>query len=476
MKKISIYILTLILLVNCTDNLKDATDFTSVENPNLSEGSVVGQPNSSNIWLTGLERQLANAINEILILAELGSDNYVNTQTFFNQFMDGLEIRNDDPDMEDTYFAIARLREMARFGLNTVGPGDTEYNTEIEAEYNFFEGLAYLYSAMYFSNVPTEPGQPTTSSTENYNFAVASFNIALGLNPKPEYHLAKARAYYYLGNVSEASSAASAAIGLDPDFLRSANFDEQNGPDSTFDDALFERATFDDLQPLPSLDFLDPKYSFVSAAEDAPVHYLKAEEAYLILAEANLANTNATGAQTNLEDLLGVIATREVREIDDSIEGRPDASANSANFPDRPDNTAVVVNGRSGLVLDRQAGMIMVPSVSGTSLSQSEIDAIANDDAALALLYRTRQEVFIAEGIRLVDMGVKLVIHQNEFLQNININDGDLGTVKVVPSFIAAVESDLDSFTYTGNIATITIDLNQILVANKTASEVLPFH
>ncbi|GAA4805913.1 hypothetical protein [Litoribaculum gwangyangense] len=476
MKKISTYILTLILLVNCTDNLKDATDFTAVENPNLSVGTVVGQPNSSNIWLLGLERQLANAIDEFLMLAELGSDNYVNTQTFFNQFMDKLEIRNDDPDMEDTYFDIARLREMARFGLTTVGPGDVEYNAEIEAEYNFFEGLAYLYSAMYFSHVPIEPGGVTFSSTENYNSAIASFDTAIGLNAKPEYHLAKARAYYYLGNVTEASSAASAAIGLDPDFLRSAQFDEQNNPDNQFEDALYERATFDDLQPLPTLDFLDPKYSFVSAAEDAPVHYLKAEEAYLILAEANLANSNAAGAQTNLEDMLAVVATREVREIDDSIEGRPDASANAANFPARPRTTSVVVNGRSGLVLDRQSGDIMVPSVSGTSLTQAEIDAITNNDSALELLYRTRQEIFIAEGIRMVDMGVKLVIHQNEFLQNTNISDGDPGTTPVIPSFIDSVKANLDSFTFSSNVATTTIDLNQILVANKTSSAVLPFH
>jgi tetratricopeptide (TPR) repeat protein len=324
--------------------------------------------------------------------------------------------------------------------------------------------------------VPIEPGGVTFSSTENYNSAIASFDTAIGLNAKPEYHLAKARAYYYLGNVTEASSAASAAIGLDPDFLRSAQFDEQNNPDNQFEDALYERATFDDLQPLPTLDFLDPKYSFVSAAEDAPVHYLKAEEAYLILAEANLANSNAAAAQTNLEDMLAVVATREVREIDDSIEGRPDASANSANFPARPRTTSVVVNGRSGLVLDRQSGDIMVPSVSGTSLTQAEIDAITNNDSALELLYRTRQEIFIAEGIRMVDMGVKLVIHQNEFLQNTNISDGDPGTTPVIPSFIDSVKANLDSFTFSSNVATTTIDLNQILVANKTSSAVLPFH
>ncbi len=478
MKKISLYIIAIGLLIGCTDNLKDATDFTSVENPNLSEGTVVGQPNSSNIWRAGIERQMANALNEILILAELGSDNYVNTQTFYSQFLDQLEIRNDDPDMEDTYFDIARLREMAKFGLETVGPGDVEYNATTEADYHFFEGMSYLLSGMYFSFVPQEKGGPTFSSAENYNTAIASFDVALGLNPKAEYHLAKARAYYYLGNQAEAVSSANAAIGLDSDFTRFTEFDEQNLPANTIESALYERATFDDFQPLPTLDFLDPKYSFVDAENDAPVHFLKAEEAYLILAEANLASGNVAGAQTNLEDLLAVVATREVREIDDSIEGRPDASANSANFPARPSVAADVVNGRAGLVLDRQAGDVMIPSVSGTSLTQADIDAMVNDDAALELLHRTRQEIFIAEGIRFVDMGVKLVIHQNEFLQNSNINDGDPGTTAVIPSFIDAVKANLDAITYDAgtNTATTAIDLNEILVANKSAAEVLPFH
>lgn len=479
MKKISIYILTIFLLVNCSDNLKDATDFNSVENQNLAIGTVVGQPNSSRIWLSGIERQLAITLNEILILAELGSDNYVNTQTFYSQFLDRLEIRTDDPDMEDTYFSISRLREMSRFGLNSVGPGDSEYSSEIEAEYNFFEGIALLYSAMYFSHVPLVEGGSTVSSTENYNEAIKSFEKAITLNDKkPEYHLAKARAHYYLGNKTEAFTSASNAINLNSDFLRSAGYDQQNGPSNTFESALYQRATFDDLQPLPTLDFLDPKYSFISPTLDPSVHYFKAEEAYLILAEANLSDNNIPAAKNNLKDLLEVVKKREVREIDDRIEGRPDNSANSAIFPKRPNTSSVIVNGRTGLVLDRQATSINVPSVSGTSLTESEINSISNDDNALILLYRTRQEIFIAEGIRFVDMGIKLVIHQNEFLQNNNINDGDPGTIPIIPTFINAVKADLDSFTFDSNtnIASTKINLNQILVSNKNSNEVLPFH
>ena len=69
----------------------DLTDFTTVVNPNLSQESVLGQPNSSVIWLTGMERQLSIVINEVVINAEIASDNYNNDQTFYNQFLDNLE-------------------------------------------------------------------------------------------------------------------------------------------------------------------------------------------------------------------------------------------------------------------------------------------------------------------------------------------------------------------------------------------------
>lgn len=471
MKKL-IIIFTAILTFGCTGDFGDVTDFKQVENPNLSEASVVGQPNSASIWLTGLERQLALVFQETLTLAELGSDNYVNTQTFFNQFMDGLEIQITDPDMRDTQRDIQRLRELAKFGIAEVGPGDPNYDTTTEAEFNYFEGLAYLFSAMYFSALPAEPvGVPVTAD-QHYQNAIASFDLAISLSAKPEYHLAKARANYYLGNKSEAVNSANNALSLDSSFDRTVMFDESNGPSNTFEDALYERATFDDLQPLPTLDFLDPKYSFLDPNEDAPVHYMKAEEAYLILAEAALSDNDIVAARTNLNALLDLIATREVRTIDDSIEQRSQVDEGS-----RPDNSSIVVNGRAGLVLNRQDGDIDVPSVSGTSLTSTDIASMEDNDAGLSLLYRTRQEVFIAEGLRFVDMGVKLVIDENEILLNENINEGDFGTVPVIPSFIAAVISDLDAITYTpgSNVATTAINLSDILVANKSSDLVVPF-
>lgn len=474
MKKIILTIIcTVSLLVACTDGFNDTVDFTVVENPNLSENSVVGQPNSATIWALGIEREISRTLNEILILAELGSDNYNNDQTFYNQFLDDLDIRTTDPDIRDTQNEIARVAKMAIFGLEEVGPGDPEYTTELEAEFNFYLGISRLFSGMYFSALPQETLGAPISSADNLQSAIASFDVAINLLAKPEYHLAKARANYLLGNKSEAVSAAQAALNSNSSFTRFAQYDQLNGPVNTMESALFARATFDDFQPLPTLDFLDPKYSFLSPEQDPSVHYLKAEEAYLILAEANLSDNNLTGAQTNLEDLLTLIGTREVRNFDDKIEGRTHFDEGS-----RPDNATIVVNGRAGLVLDRQAGNVDIPSVSGTSLTNADITAMVLGDAALELLYRTRQEVFIAEGLRFVDMGVKLVINENEILQNENISDGDASTIPVIPSFINSVIGDLDAITYVSGsgVATTTINLTSILVANKTSTEVLPFH
>ncbi len=473
MKKIIYTALTAILIFSCTDDLKEVVDFTDVLNPNLSETSVVGQPNSAGIWAKGIEREIARTFNEILILAELGSDNYMNDQTFYSQFLDELDIRTTDPDIRDTQNEIARVAKMAQFGIETVGPGDPNYTAAQEAEFNFYLGLSRLFAGMYFSALPQETLGAPISFTDNFQSALTSFEAAIAIAPKPEYYLGVARANYYLGNKAAAVAAANSALTSSDSFTRFAQFDEVNLPANTLESALYERATFDDFQPLPTLDFLDPKYSFLSASQDPSVHYLKAEEAYLILAEANLADGNVSDAQDNLKDLLTLIGTREVRNIDDRIEGRTHFAPAT-----RPDNAGVVVNGRAGLVLDRQAANVDIPSISGTSLTVAEIDAMTNNDAALELLYRTRQEIFIAEGIRFVDMGVKLVINENEILQNSNVSDGDFGTVAVIPSFIAAVSGDLDAITYdaVAGTASTTVNVNSILVANKSAAEVLPFH
>ena len=150
----------------------------------------------------------------------------------------------------------------------------------------------------------------------------------------------------------------------------------------------------------------------------------------------------------------------------------------SSDDTSRPNSSAITVNGRTGLILDRAAGKVNIPAVSGTSLTSVDISAMQADDAGLALIYRTRQEIFIAEGIRFVDMGIKLVINENEILQNDNITDGDAGTVAVIPSFIDSVKDELDAITFdsANNVATTDQDVTALIVQNKTSDAVVPFN
>jgi len=451
----------------------DLTDFTTVVNPNLSQESVLGQPNSSVIWLTGMERQLSIVINEVVINAEIASDNYNNDQTFYNQFLDNLDINKVDDDVADIQFAIQRLRAMSVFGIDEVGPNDPNYNAETEAEYKFMRGLASMYSGMYFVALSDVPGSAPKTADENLAEAVINFTDAIAVNPKPEYYLGQARAHYLRGHKDSAMASAQAALDASGDFIRVATYDESENPDNVMEDALYERGTFDDLQPLPTLDFLDPKYSFLSPTQDDPVNYLKAEEAHLILIEGLISNGDVDGAKAKMEELAVLVASRPARSIDDSIEGRTHFAPGT-----RPDSACVVVNGREGLVLSRDIGDVTIPNVSGTSLTQADIDGIAGETDALYLLYRTRQEIFIAEGMRMVDMGVKLVLSEEEELLNDNVSDGGLGTVPQIPPFIDSVKDQLDLIQYTPGecTASTVIDVSQILVDNRMSPMVLPFH
>ncbi len=140
-KNIITIIVSLFFVTACDNEFKDVVDFTSATNPNLSGASVVGLPNSSILWKTGIEREISRTFNEILILAELGSDNYVNIQTYFSQFMDGLDIRTTDPDIRDTQNEIARVMRMAEYGIETIGPNDPDYTAATQAEFNFYLGV-----------------------------------------------------------------------------------------------------------------------------------------------------------------------------------------------------------------------------------------------------------------------------------------------------------------------------------------------
>ena len=469
----SILISALVLFISACEEFEPNK---GIENPNLLLENVIGSPGSTASWITGQERQMAIVYNRMLELTEIGSDNYENVQTFFNQQFDALNILFQDANVDNLAFRIADLRTSGNVGLQSVQPADPDGTDAQRAELLFFVGWAKLLGGELFVALPdtelpdSDPATPKTP-TENVNAAVVDFLAAEALNPTHAgYKLALARAYHYLGDQTNAVTKANEALAIDATFTRTVEFDGANQPDNDFADALFERGNFDDLQPLPRLDFLDPKY-FVEGDDESPIYIQKAEEAYLILAEAELANNDVVAARGHLTNLLALVNTREMNEFDDSVEGRDGT---------RPATAAVMVRAsaadpfRAGLVIDRQLGGddVTVPRISGTSIVQADIDALTDQLVTLEMVYLMRQEIFIAEGRRFVDLGIKIPISENEQLLNPSVTATHI--LSSIPSF---VPTDMDAFTFdTGaNQATITHNMNAVLVTNRADAAVVPF-
>ena len=470
---------TLVLTMSALSltSCEDPDDLFDPRNPDLTIDAVVGTPNSAGRLLLGCERQLAIAYNEILPITEIASDNYVNTQTFFNTSLDDLEIDFRDADLNDTQFALARLRAIANLGLETIGPGDENYTAAQNASFLYFRGLSQLLLGSYFSTAPSESGGVLRTRNELYVAAVADFTDALALNQDaPSLLLARARANYQAGQCDAASTDAQALLDAAPEFVRYVMFDVVEGVPNTFQDAIADRASFDDLQPLPRLDFLDPKYSgILDATNDFDIPYLKAEEAHFILAEAALSGGDVDEARTQMLAALDLISVRPQATFDDSSEGRIERAPST-----RPDTATAIVasapgaNPVEGLILDRGEGPVTVPSVSGTSVSPETINELDDVTSALEILYLMRQEVFIAEGRRFIDLGLTFTPSERELLLNDNVTTADVEPV--IPDFIAANRENLDAFTYdaAAGEVTIAVDFNSVIVENRESEFVVP--
>lgn len=429
---------------------------TEVQNPDIRLDEALTTSNSATNWLNGLERRAALVMNNFLTTAEIATDNVVNANTFYNQNVGGGTIRHIDTDITNINFHFNRLREQALYGIEVVIPDfdPDAAGTAVEAEFYFFKGYAHLLAAENMAFFPADaydeevegsgvPVGPAAHFTE----AIQAFTDAIAINDIPDYHLALARANYGAGNQTEAVQAANDFLdAADADFIRYIEFDGVVGPTSTIQNAVYDRQSFNDLQPLPRLDFLDPKYGDEPGTDQSPIPMLKAEEAHLILAEAEIADGNIPAAMLILSDLVGLVADRGTDEFDETTEGRIGRDGN----PQRPNTSDFIVAPEpeadfiEGLVLDRTA-VTPVPRISGTSVTVDLLDLITTDDIeALRIVYLMRQEIFFLEGRRLFDLGVRFPISENELLNNPNATTDHI--VPVIPSHIPEPYSSMNTF------------------------------
>ena len=461
----------------------DFLDPTGVNNPTVTEETFLGTPNAAASWTRGVERQLAATINEVVMGAEVASDNVFNNRTLFSKVFDIPQIEASDFDVTNIQEAIHRLRQMADRGLTVVVPADETATDETRARLHLYRGFAFLLAGELFVGLPGEADGPVLSPAEHLARAVQDFEAAAGLTSEPAREmaavLAVARAQYAAGNRAAAEAAAQQVKATAPDVILWAEYDAVDGPGNTMQFAVYDSPVGDEFQPLPRLDFLFPKYYSEVAGDQSPIAVVKGEEAFLILAEAALAQSDVPGARAELLELLDLVASRPTALIDDRGQqrGRQGGTWIYPNTSDILVAASPDADPRAGLVLTRSGDPVEVPTVSGTSVTAAMLNAATTVEEMLYLLYLMRQEIFVLEGRRMTDLGMRFPVALDEALTNPQIDEGSDALQARIPNFIP-LDYGLDSFDYEDGetLAVIHNDLNAVLVANRASDAVLPFH
>ena len=246
----------------------------------------------------------------------------------------------------------------------------------------------------------------------------------------PQVSAALARAHRLQGNATGAEAAARSALADEPNLLFAPPYDDASLPNTAV--FFLVLRALQEMQPLPRLDFLDPKYSVRSS----PIPIATAEEMHLILAEAALARDDLAAARTGLANAISIAGTRGTVSFDENDERR------NADLSIRPRDSEIMIRAdtagpyRAGLVVDRPADDLDVPHISATSLDADSIAGLSSADELWHALWLARQEIMLLEGRRLADLGIQLPMMQREIDLNPNIDEGDPGTVVIVPAYI----------------------------------------
>lgn len=444
----------------------DLIDPTQVENPDITQEKLFQDATGgAKPLITGLEYAFADAVNRSTYFLEVVSDNYVNVSTFISTQLDNPRLISPNDqylgDAREIYFKFQTLHALCDFGLNTVLPKDAEATDEDKAVTLFYKGMAILLLCENFQAFPLqENGQMIRSEVAIKN-AIDAFNqsLALGGNAS-NIKLALARAYRIDGNKTSSVQAANDAIALNPNNVFYANYDPINLTNITTGFLVVRPQQ--DMQPLPRLDYLDPKYPTVNGSDPIPV--LKTEEAYLILAEAALSNGSVDEAKTALINAVNLVASRMTRTITDNDRGRN--RPNESTYLVKADANSSAI---AGLIFKREGATVTNYPISGTSLTEEKINSLNTVDELFHVLYLMRQEIFFTEGRRMNDLGIRLPVMGRQIDANPNVNQGDYGTVVYVPDFIPQ-GNGMDEFNIdiSAGIVTITYDMNKILTQNKT--------
>ncbi len=459
----------------------DAIDPTSVNNPTTTDEDLAEAKNPLEALMPGLRAQFARMINAYVVATSVISDDYSIHGT-------GIVVDMDEPHLvtpdlvnstgtsaSGAYWNVQELRALGDFVIDVIIPSDPSPDAALVAEAHYYRAMAYLTLGEIFSHAPHEEDGQAQPASAALDKAVTDLQSATAFGPQTQ--AALARAHRLQGNASAAAAAANAALGSDPSLLFAPPYDDAFlANTSVF--FLVLRA-LQEMQPLPRLDFLDPKYT----ERGSPIAIAKAEEMHLILAEAALAGGDLDGARTALVNAINLAGTRGTVSFDDIDERR------NADLSLRPRSSEITIRAdansayRAGLVKDRPGEGLTVPSVSATSLDADSVAALGSADELWHALWLARQEIMLLEGRRLADLGIRLPMMRREIDQNTNISEGDPGTVAIVPGYIPQtpryamdIYSPVDIYDGTGPDAqllvtevTMQVDMNRVLVQNSAS-------
>ncbi|MGE5314933.1 MAG: hypothetical protein ACM3Q4_09590 [Acidobacteriota bacterium] len=458
----------------------DLVDPSKVENPQITQEALdANAVGGATPLVTGLKRYFAIAQSNAALTTDIVSDNYDNRVSYFSSILDTpRELQPNDLTLntnllavpasaanpqDGMYFYLQNLRALADVGLSSVLPNDATTTDVQRGEVHFYRGMALLLLSENFSSFPiTEKGAPV-SSAEGVQQAIAAFKAAASVTTsaqmKSACHFALARAYRLAKDRANAAAEAQAALALSPSFVFNAEFDAASLANRAYGAAV--QRSNNDIQPLPRLDFLDPKYT----QPNTPIAVLKAEEAHLILAEAAIVGGDLVAARASMINAITLAKSRATVSFNDK-----DTRLTRPNDESYAVKSDPLASPKSGLIKKRGGSSVVTTgSISGTSLNASDINAMTTAQQLYAGVYLLRQEIFFFEGRRMSDLGIRLPVNQRQIDGNPLMPAGSPGTRVVVPAYIPAGDG-LDQYSVDAASKTVTIafDLNAIIAANIT--------
>ena len=464
--------LRLLLVATVAVSGCDFLDPTAVENPRTTADDLAAAENPTASLVPGLRAQFARMVSSGSVLTEVVSDNYSIHGTGLNKEYDSPRamtptVNNSTSTATGLYWNAQELKALANFIIDTIAPGDATATAEQIAEAHYFRGMALLTLGENFSHVPVERDGAPVAADGILDLAVADLGQASSMGTRVT--AALARAHRARGDAGAATTAAAAALADDDDFVFLQEYDATSIDNDPH--AFLVTRALQEMQPLPRLDFLDPKF----LTREAGIAVAKAEEMHLILAEVALAADDMGTAQTELGNAIRLAQSRETADFVD------EDPRLSADLSIRPRDASITVRAdpagdyREGLVLTRP-GTITQHAVSGTSLDADSVEALATEDEVWHAFHLARQEILFLEGRRMSDLGIRLPIMAREIDSNPSMALGDPGTSVVVPGYIPAGDG-MDLFTpatlyddeeeLVATEVTMNVDMNRVLADNR---------